>query len=60
MDMLKAALIDLVDGAMWEARGQYGHDDNGLQDWDTGDALDTHPEAVKYADRILKLVADLL
>lgn len=51
--MNREELIELIDTAMWDARS-YGHDDNGLQDWDTGEDIDTHPEAAGYADMILE------
>jgi hypothetical protein len=54
--MNRQELIDMIDSAMWNARG-YGHSDNGLQDYDTSEYIDTHPEAEIYADAILAAFA---
>jgi hypothetical protein len=51
-------LIGLIDDACWDARG-YGHEDNGLQDYDTGEDIDIHPEAILAADIILKELKEL-
>lgn len=52
-------LIELIDGACWSARADYGHDDNGLEDYDTGEDLDCHPQAVEFADIILSELEEL-